>query len=269
MRASWPPAGQPEFERAIRRLLRTAATLGAAGVAAPRYVESVLSAAAMVSRRAGFHPSSIVAFGDARDALKRRFADTPLRQALPARRTDVHRLFEADPSYFGLFAALLFYTLARSSDWSRTGLLGKGVTPADLTRVGKREWQVRYGATKADPTGWSRTVCFLLPRPVHVALRRRLRAVGPSSRPLFADMSAQRLRRWLARRCRDRTVTRRYTAHSFRRGAVRLALVRGAAGRAVTRFTGHKSLEMLTRYAGLQPAEWRRQQRAVSRTLGC
>jgi hypothetical protein len=178
----------------------------------------------------------------------------------------VEKIFAYDSRGTGLFATVLYFAAARCSDWARTHLLhGPGVTRKDVTRLSRIAWQVRYRATKADPTGTSRTVVVWLPRAVGRSFRRRLKATA-SNAAVFTETSVE-MRTYLAS-CRSRGVFRsRLTGHSFRRGAIRAALMKGASGRAVSHLTGHRSLEMLARYAGIVPREWRRRFDEVGRHL--
>jgi hypothetical protein len=262
--ASWPPASDTERTEASDRVLRMVSDK-LSRKRSPTYLVGLMSAGRQVCLRAGWDPvRRSVAWVDARDRLLRLQPGRRLRQAVPARLKDAKRLFRHNRGGMGLFAIVLFCSLARVSDWSRKGLLGgPGVTRSDVVRVGAG-WQVCYRATKTDPTGTSRRIVFYLPRRADENLAALLRRKPDGA--LF-PYSAADLREFL-RKARDRgIVSARLTAHSFRRGGIRRVMRRGAAGRAVVRLTGHQSLEMLSRYAGIVPAEWQRAFEAVGTAL--
>lgn len=269
----WPPS-RCEWRSRARSALAVARVLRASRRIRSRFALSVLSAAAVVLRRVGHEPFHMAAWTDARALLRRKAAGERLRQAVPASRSDARRLFAAEPQGRGLLVAVLHCSLARLSDWSRPApMAGRGVVARDLSLLTAPRshrhhavWQVRYRATKTDPTGSSRTVAFAVPAAVHLSLLRRRQDAKRRRQPLF-EVSATQLNAWLRRRHEQSTTRRRLTAHSFRRGGIRTAVRAGVPGAAIAQMTGHSSLELLTRYAGLLPPEWVKRQLQVSRGL--
>lgn len=262
---TWPPVSTTARQKVVHRAVRMATVMFDGVGLSPSYIGGMMSSARQVCLRGGFDPMMMTEWKDAKDRFLRLQAGWCVRQAVAATRSDVQRLFDWDPRGYGMLVAILFYAVARLSDWSRPDLLGgPGVLRKDVTWVDPL-WQAKYAATKTDPTGVSRTVMFGLPRVMQAEFKRLLR-VTPPEKPLFRETSAS-LRAFLDAAKKAGVVWRHLTAHSPRRGGVYAALSAGARGRAVMKLTGHQSLEVLCRYAGVTPLEWQRHFKEVAGRL--
>lgn len=253
----WPPP-RSWHEEALSRLLRWCKS-ALARRRKGTYVGNVITAALAVASRAGMPLEADPRLADVRGLASRADVDRPVRQAESATPEDVQKLWLADPTDKGLLAVVLWYSLARCSDWARGGLLGAGPRPKDVRRIGRCTWLVQLRVTKPDPTGVSRRVAFTLPPAAASQFRRRVRRTPPQA-PLWQS-NTRDFYSWLCLHAPN------LSAHSFRRGAVKCALQSGAPGKFVMRMTGHRDLRTLARYAGEVPVEWMEQMATVARAL--
>lgn len=179
---------------------------------------------------------------DLRASLARLGAGAVRSQATPATAADVRAIWQLAPRDVGLISALLWGAAMRFGDLA-------AVTPSDV-HIDGDSVELTLRRTKTSSFGGPpRTVAFRLPPQALTALRGLL----DTTRPLLFRTPYPAFLREVRRVCPH------LTAHSFRRGAVQVAMASGAGDADVMRLTGHKSLESLATYAGRLPVTWRAQ----------
>ena len=189
-------------------------------------------------------PRAQLQITDLRDALKRQNMGHVPRQARPATRKDIVKLFNMEPTGRGLLAAVQFATASRFGDL-------QSVERADIevTTVGA---MMNLRKTKTTLAVGVRTVACALPPPIREAL---IAAMVERVRPLEVPY-----RRYLSFLKQVRTDL---SAHSIRRGAVQAAM-RTGRDKEVMRLTGHADIKSLAIYAGRIPTRWRAEMEAAS-----
>ena len=209
---------------------------------AARYVSHVTTFNARI-----FGPATgpeAIQLSDLRAGLARAGAGRVVKQAAAASTADVVRVWEDAPAEVGLMAAVMWGAALRHSD-------AAGIAASDVEFAPDGVVELTLRRTKTTTYGGPpRVVAVALPPAVRSALRalKRERQGG-----CLFHLPYRAFLRELQR------VNPNLTAHSFRRGAVQIALRQGAPDEAVMRLTGHQSLASLSTYAGRLPNTWRSQ----------
>ena len=210
-----------------------------------RYLSHVEMAYARI--RGPRSPRGQLAVQDLRDALRRQQQAHPARQARPATREEVEKLFRLDPTGMGLLVATQWATASRYGDLQAVEARDVEVTDAGAL--------ITLRQTKTTNAVGIRTVACVLPSVVRQAL---VQAMAERNRPF--EVPYYRYLNFLKREETD------LSAHSIRRGAVQAAMRRGS-DKQVMRLTGHMDVKSLAIHAGRIPTKWRLDMEKASRDI--
>jgi hypothetical protein len=180
---------------------------------------------------------------DAKDSLQRLFHLFPRKQAKPATRQCVD-LLRHDGVRFGdnrgVRTSLMWHAMARHADLMR-------LWATDLVLLNKRAglWRIRWRVQKQQQKGAVQMVEIRVPTHLTrsiLGLQQRARQAG-RKRIFLPSPCQSTFGRWIKKVCPGLSL------HSFRRGAIQLALDKGVPPRAVMAVSLHKCLESLLTYA--------------------
>lgn len=192
-------------------------------------------------------PRGQLAIQDLRDSLKRQQLAHIPRQARPATREEITKLFHLEPTGRGLLAAVQFATASRFGDL-------QAVERADIEMTTSGAL-ITLRKTKTATAVGARTVACVLPGRVRQAL---ISAMGERNKPF--QVSYHQYLNLMKRVSKD------LSAHSIRRGAVQAAM-RCGKDKHVMRLTGHTDVKSLATYAGRIPTRWRTEMEEASREI--
>lgn len=222
-----------------RRSAVRAALLWARAARHPRTAAKRIGACHIVLRRSGWHPD-LKGQPEVEDALGtwRRSQPAPV-QARPITYRRLRRATRRLPAVVRHGLRLLYAAAARPSD-----LLGsesrRPVRVADAFFDAVGALHLLFRRTKSDVEGRGRRVALMLPATTERWVRQRLRTASRAAPLLPTSYEALRA-----------GMPDGYTLRSIRRGAVRAALMAGAAVDDVRALTGHADPRTVFRYAGV------------------